>query len=153
MATIYAIECIKNGKVYVGCTQKIAKRMREHLCLLRHNKHSEPELQQDFVLYTETAFRILPLKEIPEATLAQKRDAEMHWMETYAGLGLLYNSNRTSFQPTAEARAKGQPLATAAQGRKWTPEANMKRRLAQIGIPKGHGAKISATKRAKQVMR
>jgi|TARA_R110000868_G_scaffold383789_1_gene651077 group I intron endonuclease len=153
MATIYGLTCTATGKVYVGCTSKVAKRMREHLSLLRRGLHAEPDLQKDFTAYGEASFRIFPLKEIPEASLLQKREAELGWMDAYANLGLLYNRNRTSFAPTKDAIAKGQPRATATEGRKRSTEANQKRRLAQLGKPKGHGAKISATKRAKRVMR
>ena len=154
MATIYGLECIENGMVYVGCTGgKTAKRMREHRCLLRQNKHSEPWLQQDFNLYGEAAFRIYVLKDIPEATLEQKREAELSWMGAYEVTGRLYNHNRTSFRPTDTCIAKGLPAANLVEGNKRSPEANMKRRLSQLGIPKGHGAKISATKRARHLMR
>jgi len=152
MAIIYAIECIKNGKAYVGCTQKIKKRMREHLCLLRNGKHAEPSFQADFNLYSESDFRIFALQEV-ENTLEQKRGRELYWMGRYDCKGLLYNRNKTSFQPTEKAWKKGQPRATAVEGKKRSPEANLKRRLAQLGIPKGHGAKISATKQAKRTMR
>jgi group I intron endonuclease len=130
MATIYALTCTENGKVYVGCTSKLAKRMREHLSLLRRGLHAEPDLQTDFTAYGESKFRIFSLKDLPGADLPQKRKAELEWMDCYANLGLLYNRNRTSFAPTKEARAKGLPLATATEGRKRSPEANMKRRLA-----------------------
>jgi group I intron endonuclease len=152
MATIYALICTENGKVYVGCTSKLAKRMREHLSLLRRGLHSEPDLQSDFTAYGESKFRIFPLKEVGD-DVSQKRKAELEWMDCYANLGILYNRNRASFSPTKEAIAKGQPIATATEGRKRSPEANEKRRLAQLGVPKGHGAKISATKRAKRMMR
>jgi hypothetical protein len=65
----------------------------------------------------------------------------------------LLNHTKASFAPPpgaqkaalAAIRLKGRPPST--------PEANEKRRQAQLGIPKGHGAKISATKRAKRAMR
>lgn len=154
MATIYGIECTRTGKIYVGCTTaKLAKRMREHRCLLRANKHNEPDFQADWNLYSGATFSLRALQDIGDATIAQKRAAELHWMQHFSDVGRLYNRNRMSFQPTPETVAKGQPRATAVEGKKRSPEANLKRRLAQLGIPKGHGAKISATKRAKQMMR
>lgn len=64
--------------------------------------------------------------------------------------GRLYNRHRVSFSLLPEAKAKGVLAAHKERGLRWTPEANLKRSLAQKGKPKGHGAKISATKRAKR---
>jgi hypothetical protein len=76
-------------------------------------------------------------------------------MDNYASNGLLYNEHRISMRPSDAAIQRGVANAHLSPGKRWTVEANEKRSLAQKGIPKGHGAKISATKRAKreQVMR
>jgi hypothetical protein len=71
--------------------------------------------------------------------LSDRRAAELRWMRHYANLGKLYNAHMISFGPGPNALPRGH-----------TPEVNEKRRLTQLGKPKraGHGAKISATKRA-----
>jgi hypothetical protein len=148
MVTIYVLKCKENGKVYVGCTaNKPAKRLREHRCLLRANRHAEPDLQADWNTLGESAFVMETWQTLDAPCVTDKRAAELAAMQHFAQSGLLYNQNRTAFAPTKEAIAKGWPKATATEGRKRSPEANEKRRLAQIGKPKGHGAKISATKR------
>ncbi|WP_343712848.1 GIY-YIG nuclease family protein [Inquilinus sp.] len=155
MATIYALRCLKSDMAYVGCTKgKIAKRMREHRCLLNQGAHKVQRLQEEWKLHGPFAFVITALETVPD-DIEAKREAELRWQDHFAKDGRLYNEHRTSFAPTPEAIRKGQPIATAMVGRKWTVEANLKRRLAQLGKPKGHGAKISATKRARreQVMR
>lgn len=158
MAKIYAIRCKITGISYVGCTKgKLAKRMREHRCLLNQEAHKVLRLQSDWMLYGPEAFEMVELEDLPlNVGLEGKREAELRWQHRLEETGLLYNEHKVSFSPTQEAIRKGQPLcAEAARGRVSTPEANLKRRLAQLGKPKGHGAKISATKRAKrlQVMR
>ncbi len=151
MVTVYVLKCKENGKVYVGCTaNKLSKRLREHRCLLRANKHSEPDLQADWNCFGEACFVMEAWQTLDAQSVDEKRKAELTAMQWFADLGLLYNRNRTAFAPTKEARAAGQPKATATEGRKRSPEANEKRRLAQLGKPKGHGAKISATKRRKR---
>jgi tRNA(His) 5'-end guanylyltransferase len=72
-------------------------------------------------------------------------------MNRYDGLGLLYNKAIVSFELKPEWATKGVENSRHSVGNRWTPEANMKRRLAQLGKPKGHGAKISATKQAKKL--
>ena len=88
-----------------------------------------------------------------DATLIEKRSAELKWLREYDARGALLNQAIISFAPTPEATAKGIEASRMVVGNRWTPEANEKRRQAQLGKPKNHGHKISATKRAKQVKR
>ena len=92
------------------------------------------------------------LEEI-EGSVESKRKAEHRWMANLNEAGLLYNQSRLAYELSPEAIKKGVEASRHVIGNRWTPEANLKRRLAQLGKPKGHGAKISATKRAKRMMR
>jgi group I intron endonuclease len=156
MATIYAFKCRANGHGYIGCTKaKLAKRAREHRCLLNSGRHTATRLLADWRIYGPDAFEIVALEVLPDASLSLRRERELWWMASFKQSGLLYNEHEVSFAPVLEARVRGVEASRTATGNRWTPEANLKRRLAQLGKPKGHGAKISATKRAKaqQVMR
>lgn len=152
MAQVYGLFNTITGRVYVGCTKnKLAKRMREHRCLLNQGRHSEIDLQQEWVSHGAEAFRIVAIESLQGGASAdEKREAEMRWMNHYADAGLLYNRNRFSFQPPPDAIPKGVEASRTVVGKRWTAEANERRSLAQLGKPKGHGAKISATKRAKR---
>jgi group I intron endonuclease len=153
MAVIYGLVHGESKRVYVGCTKgKVAKRLREHRCLLRAGKHAEPELQRDWTAYGEQSFTMEVLEEIGDP-LAERRTSEKRWMEHFKELGLLYNRNLCSFEVSPEAMAKGIEASRHVSGNRWTAEANEKRRLAQLGKPKGQGAKISATKRARREAR
>lgn len=154
MVTIYALECGATGMGYVGCTAgKTGKRMREHRCLLNQKKHSAERMQRDWDRYGSNAFYLKTLETLPpDSPVAVKREAELRWMVTYKADGRLYNTTMTSFATTPEARAKGIEASRTSIGNRWTPETNLKRRLAQLGKPKGHGAKISATKRARAMI-
>ena len=48
---IYSIKCIATGKVYVGSSKDIARRWSCHLSMLRNGKHTNKELQKDFITY------------------------------------------------------------------------------------------------------
>lgn len=151
MVTIYALTCTPNGKAYVGSTKgKLGKRMREHRCLLEHGQHGTPALQSDWRQHGGTSFVISELERLPTADLPARRQAELRWMDAFAAMGRLYNEHRISMQPSEEARLRGVENSRGAIGNRWSAEANEKRRQAQLGIPKGHGAKISATKRAQR---
>jgi hypothetical protein len=154
MITIYALVCQPNRKAYIGSTKgNLGKRMREHRCLLKAGRHAVKALQADWRLYGERAFAIEAIHELPFTTLAMRRAMEVFWMDWYAEHRGLYNEHRISMEPLESARIKGAANAHLKPGNRWIPEANEKRRQAQLGIPKGHGAKISATKRARREMR
>jgi hypothetical protein len=153
MPTIYGISITNvaqmqmNPRTYIGCTAgKLSKRLREHRCLLRAHRHTCGPLQADFDAFGDNVV-IFALEHV---AYEDRRVKEVEWMEKYRSLGLLYNEHIISFRPSDEAIRKGVAHAHDRPGNRWTPEVNEKRRLAQLGKPKGHGAKISATKRAKR---
>ncbi len=150
MVTVYALRFELTGEAYIGCTAgKLGKRMREHRCLLRSGKHKAVKLQRLWSQHGPSAFRMVVLEALPIGSgVMLKREKELHWMRHLADQGKLLNEHVVSFRPTDEAMLKG-VAASARTPRIQTPEANLKRRLAQLGKPKGHGAKISATKRAR----
>lgn len=152
MAAIYALLCKETTKAYIGCTKgKLAKRLREHRCLLNSGGHSCRGLQADWSRLGEISFAMQMVEQLPpDAPVAMKRERELYWMAWFDDCGRLYNENRNSFAPTKEATLKGIEASRHVEGRKRSPEANLKRSLAQKGKPKGHGAKISATKQARK---
>lgn len=153
MATVYALQNAVTQRAYIGCTRyKLSKRLREHRCLLRAGKHNEPELQEEWTRYGEANFSIKPLQEVGD-DVHVRRAAEKLWMAFYRSLGLLYNRYGYSFEVDPEAMLKGIEASRHVVGRRWTPEANLARSVAQRGKPKGHGAKISATKQMQKRMR
>jgi group I intron endonuclease len=154
MVVIYELRCAVTGKGYIGCTKyNLAKRFREHRCLLRNNKHKEPVLQEDWFKHGESSFQMHILQTLDiNVPVNVKREAEVNWMNELEKDSRLYNTNKCSFSGTANS-IKLALEASRKIKRVQTPEANEKRRLAQLGIPKNHGAKISATKQAQKLMR
>jgi len=146
MVTVYGLFCTATGEVYVGCTKgKIGKRMREHRCLLKAGRHGT-KLQVAWNSHADT-FQMKPLEVLAEdVSVIQKRECELKWMKHYEGLGLLLNEASISFQPPS-GHAKKAAATRTANGYRPSAESNEKRRLAQLGKPKGNGAKISETKK------
>lgn len=153
MAVIYALECEVNGFAYVGVTSaKLSKRFREHRCLCRSGKHHATKLAEDWQTYGEQAFRMRVLEETDYPKRGAHNEAEQRWIEFYRDAGKLYNAHDRSSGLGGEATLKGVEAARHVVGNRWSAEVNLKRSLAQRGIPKGHGAKISATKQRKKAM-
>ena len=151
MVTIYGLEDASTGAAYIGCTAgRPGKRMREHRSLLKAGKHSSKRLQEAWNDHAGQ-FQMKVLETMPaEVSVIEKRERELSWMKHYRVQGLLLNDNELSFRPPPDAPAKA-AAARVANGYRPSAESNMKRRLAQFGRPKGHGAKISATKQAKNL--
>lgn len=150
MVTIYKITDGINNRFYIGCTAgKVGKRWREHRSLLRNGKHGCRKLQDAWDLSGGEKFSCGVI-EYCENTV--KRERELYWLKEFKAMNMLYNEHIQSFSPPLGAQAKA-AAARVANGYRPSAESNIKRRLAQLGKPKGHGAKISATKQAKKAMR
>ena len=48
---VYAIRHNKTGRMYVGCSQHIQGRFRNHMNQLKNRKHKSAEMQKDFDEY------------------------------------------------------------------------------------------------------
>lgn len=156
MAVVYGLVHIPSGMTYVGCTggrktakrkynknviSLLAKRYREHRCLLNAGTHSEPKLQQDWLVYGEGAFQVVILQELGEyPPPSAKRKAELEWMCQYEAKGLLYNTYKEAFAFTKEATKAG--IEAARTAGRW-----------HKGVPKDHGRKISEGKRKARELR
>jgi len=156
MAVVYGLVNLRTGKTYVGCTggrptavrkynksvdSLLAKRFREHRCLLNAGTHSEPELQKDWVRYGPLAFKMKMLEALPLfPPAAVKREAELKWMAHYENRGLLYNTYKEAFAFTKEATKAG--IEASRTAGRW-----------HNGVPKDHGKKISIGKRRARMLR
>lgn len=95
-SVIYAIRCIHNGKVYIGRTQNIKRRLREHLLELTNNKGKyspkEKHFQEDFDEYGEKGFEVYLIEE--DVSPVVVHDRESHWIEEYRSTDARYGYNR-----------------------------------------------------------
>lgn len=56
MGEIYQINCVSNGRSYVGSTVNFQQRKRQHLCDLRHGRHFSRHMQRAFAKHGESSF-------------------------------------------------------------------------------------------------
>lgn len=120
MAIIYALENKLTGKSYIGCTSgNMAKRLREHRCLLRKGIHKVKELQNDWKKDGESNFVIKRLEEFDNTeNVIFKRVRELYWMQEFSIKGKLYNEHQISFSPTSEVIKKGVAASARSDFRK-----------------------------------
>ena len=82
---IYKIECIANGRYYIGGTAStFRKRLSEHLKTLRRNMHDNILLQQEFNRYSEAAFlfNIIKITEIEKVQEEEREILHSHYGNT-----------------------------------------------------------------------
>ena len=75
----YSILNIKNNKRYLGITENIERRKKEHFNNLRNNSHCNYKLQMDWNSYSEESFlfQILDEKEFEDENLAYEYEKEL----------------------------------------------------------------------------
>lgn len=80
---IYKIECKINNKVYVGQTNNIQKRIKDHLYKLNKNIHYSLEFQQDFNKYGVDNFKFSILE---KTTLNSTDEKERFWISKFSNV-------------------------------------------------------------------
>lgn len=99
-SVIYALRCVPTGKVYIGRTQNLERRMREHLMELQNGRRANTGdglLQQDFNKYGQDSFEVYVLEENVPPCKAQER--EYAWMLEYNATDQRYGYNKIGNSP------------------------------------------------------
>jgi len=89
--SVYAIRCKKNGKVYIGRTTRLKECIEIHFRELRHSKHKNKALLDDFKKYGFENFEVYVLEEnIPYS----ERMKEYEYMRQYNSFDEEFGYNR-----------------------------------------------------------
>lgn len=80
MVTIYKLECLVNGKVYIGQTKNRRKRWDEHRYDLRRGIHHSIHLQMAWNKYGEENFKFSVLE---QCTPEESDERERYWIDLY----------------------------------------------------------------------
>lgn len=75
---IYRIECLGNGKFYVGSSKDILKRWKHHAYELRRNQHRATFLQRSYNKYGPDSLVFSVLQYVGYKVLGE---AEKHWID------------------------------------------------------------------------
>ena len=145
---IYAIRCLANGKVYIGQSGNVRKRLYEHRRVLEHGKHVNPHLQAAFDLEGRQCFSF-DVIELASSDALDER--EKMWIAMYNSTDRRHGYNLDSggcFEKvhSAETRKK---ISSANRGRTFSELTRHKMRLAKLGRKQSadHIEKVAAAHR------
>ena len=95
---VYKLINTINGKWLVGSTgNSIYKRFRQHMSLLRCNRHSNAHLQNAYNKYGESAFICIEVSIF--TTRTQAYESEQLWLDNHFGKKYCYNENPRANAP------------------------------------------------------
>jgi group I intron endonuclease len=87
-AGVYAIINIRSEKLYIGSTQNLSVRFRNHRALLVGNRHSNKKLQRAWNKHGKDDFVFIILEYCP---LVERIDREQYYIDLYKSVQLGYN--------------------------------------------------------------
>lgn len=147
MGSIYLIENMISGKIYIGSTDRnFQYRKKEHKYDLRHNKHDNQYLQNSWNKYGESAFVFTEIEKTdnPEHT----HERELYWVNYYVLLwGEDYVYNIKPVERSAFGRKK---KAVTEDTRAKMRESSRKRFETPIEREKNRQAAIAGQQRRKE---
>lgn len=80
---IYQIKCKENGHIYIGSTCNIRDRWRQHIAVLRGNRHHSVYLQRSYNKYGEDSLEFTVLLRMFEYNQELLRLNEWYYIEQY----------------------------------------------------------------------
>lgn len=89
-AGIYAILNSYTGRIYIGKTKSLKSRYSGHLHLLRNNRHFNKDLQKDYNMLGEQAFKYIIVERCRNIT-----EREKYWIRNVGGVKSKNNYNRS----------------------------------------------------------
>lgn len=122
---VYVITHDETGKVYIGSTKDLARRLSSHESVLKHNRHTNGSLQRAFNEDSVISFDYRVTKSIEEAVMT-----EQCLVIELKDTGLLFNKaiedvTKPSVGNTLSDEHR-QRISAANKGRKRTDEMNLK---------------------------
>ena len=145
---IYCIKNNINGKVYVGSSINIYKRLLRHLNDLRHNIHINGHLQKSFLNYGEHSFYICILDYCTEEDIIFK---EQFYMDLLNSTDINFGYNIVlRADHTLKSEETKRKISIARIGIKLSEETKKKLSLARKGKPSSlKGRKLSESHKQK----
>lgn len=116
---VYLITNKVNGKVYVGSSKDVARRIKRHKYLLTNGRHDNEHLLNAWNNYGEENFKFEVLEHCPEDARIEREDA---YMKQYNSLDREFGYNKELASLTVLSEATKKKLSKAHMGKKLSKE-------------------------------
>lgn len=149
MISVYKLNCVANGKFYIGSSYRLARRIYDHLQALAKGIHSNSDMQNDYNIYGKTAFTFESICLCERDELFNK---EQIYLDKYFAEcpDMLYNKSKVAFGNSSKMLPHvKEALKNANTGRKATEETKAKMSAAHTGREITWADKISAANTGK----
>ena len=130
---IYRIRNIASGKLYIGSSVNVKKRLEAHRRALIRGYHVNVKLQRAWNKHGAEAFEFSLIEIVPDVMRLIER--EQHWLDATSAAWVGYNITPTagSLLGMKHSEETRQKMSSAAKGKKKSPEAVEKTRAALKG--------------------
>lgn len=155
MIGVYTIRHIASGKVYVGSSVDVSRRLKAHLSNLRNGKHRNSHLQRAWDKYGAKAFEFT----FAEQTTREELIAtEQRWIDSLEAANPLRGFNACPVAASVGSLPKSEEhrrkIGAAHKGKKRSQAAKDRMSAAMTGKKRAatspaHAAKLSAAKKGK----
>ncbi|MCC7208310.1 MAG: GIY-YIG nuclease family protein [Anaerolineae bacterium] len=135
LSGVYKITCTTNGKFYIGSSNNVIRRLKDHIYALNRGRHDNQYLQHAWDLHGGAAFEFCVIEACNTQSLLE---AEQTWMDTLDAcnrsvgynIGIFAASGMRGRKASAETKEKQSRIR---QGRKPSPESVAKTALGLMG--------------------
>lgn len=113
---VYIIKSVVNGKFYIGSSNGVSRRWRDHKAMLLRNGHPNAKLQNHFNKYGKACFLFEVIEECAPELLIHR---EQHWISLLSPpLNICTVANRTTGITYKLSKATRQRMSNAQKGKK-----------------------------------
>jgi hypothetical protein len=113
---VYAIAQMTTGRLYVGSSNDIVRRLSEHTAMLRAQRHHANKLQEAWLAVAGDGFRYLLIERV-RGSIEAVRDREQHWITELRAFPQGFNSKSTAEGPEPSLHTQ----IDAAINERWQP--------------------------------
>ncbi len=144
---IYKIQNIINNKIYIGSSNDVYKRKKEHFSSLKNGTHCNTHLQRAYNFYGENSFKFFVITTCKEDDLLR---LEQTYLNKYFDKGInCYNENPMANKPPSQ---QGKPPWNKGKNNVYSNQALQKMSQAKKGknLSEKHKLKIRQTTQNKE---
>jgi len=130
---IYRINCLANGRCYVGSATDIATRWSVHKHKLNRRTHHSAYMQRAWVKYGSDKFEFLVIEHVPVEHLIEREQHYLDLLLPFGSRGFNTAKKAGNTYGVKRTTAQRQKISARITGRRLSPEHVEKLRMARIG--------------------